>query len=59
MVNGLTPEVPVVLAYEPVTNGTLLPMMIFASSLSSVIRLGVDSTLASPLFCRKLASAPR
>ncbi len=60
VVKGLTaPPRPPVLAYEPVGNGTLSPMMICASSLSSVIRLGVDSTLASPVFSRKLASAPR
>src|SRR6218665_71816 len=33
-------------------------MTILASSLSSVIRLGVESTFASPLFFKKLASAP-
>ncbi len=59
VVNGFTVLLPVLLAYEPVTNGTLLPMMIWASSLSSVSRLGVESTLASPVFSRKLASAPR
>jgi hypothetical protein len=59
VVKGLTVLLPVLLAYEPVTKGTLLPMTMRASSLSSVIRLGVESTLASPLFCRKLASAPR
>ena len=34
-------------AYEPVTTGTFWPTTIFASSLSSVIRLGVDRMLAS------------
>ena len=60
VLNGFTvPLVLVALAYEPLRKGTLLPMRIFASSLSRVSRLGVESTLASPLFCRKLASAPR
>ncbi len=59
VVKGLTVLLPVLLAYCPVTKGTFWPMTILASSLSSVSRLGVDSTLASPLFCRKLASAPR
>jgi hypothetical protein len=59
VVNGLMPTEPEVLAYEPVGKGTFWPMTILASSLSSVSRLGVDSTLASLSLLKKLAMAPR
>ena len=39
--NGVAPTAVVV--YCPVTNGTFLPTTILASSLSSVIRFGVDT----------------
>ena len=58
--NGLAalPDVPV-LVNEPVMNGTFWPMTIFASSLSSDTRFGIDSTLPSALVSRNRASAPR
>ncbi len=59
VVNGLMPTEPEVLAYWPVTKGTFWPMTILASSLSSVSRLGVESTLASPSLVKKFAIAPR
>src|SRR5450830_1094199 len=42
----------------PVTKGTFWPITILASSLSRVSRLGVDSTLPSPLFSRNWARNP-
>ena len=42
---------------EPVTKGTFWPTTIFASSLSSVTRFGVERMLPSALVCRKRASA--
>ena len=58
--NGLTAPLLLLLAvYWPVTKGTFWPMTILASSLSSVSKLGVDSTLESPSACKKRASAPR
>ena len=42
----------------PVVKGTFWPITILASSLSRVSKLGVDSTLASPLDCKNRASAP-
>ncbi len=56
--NGLDVPVPV-LVYWPVTKGTLLPMTIFASSLSSVIRFGVDMMLVLVCVCRNCAIADR
>ena len=53
---GLAP--PPVLVKVPVTKGTFWPMTILASSLSSVRMVGVDSTLPSPLLCRKRARKP-
>src|SRR5882757_6205089 len=41
------PVLAVGVAYEPVTTGTFWPTTIFASSLSSVMRLGVDKMFAS------------
>ena len=46
-----------VLVKLPVTNGTFWPMTIFASSLSSVTRFGVDRMFAPVLVSRKRASA--
>ena len=56
--NGLdtVPVVPVCV-YWPVTKGTLLPTMIFASSLSSVTRFGVEAMLVLVWLCRMLAIA--
>ena len=56
--NGLVSAPPVWVNW-PVTNGTLLPTMIFASSLSSVTRFGVDMMLVLACDCRKLAIAAR
>ena len=55
----MEPLLPPVFVNEPVTKGTFSPITIFASSLSSVKRFGVDSTLPSPLDCRKRAKAPK
>ena len=41
----------------PVMNGTLLPTTILASSLSSVIRFGVDTMLVSARDCSARATA--
>ena len=56
--NGLEsdPVVPVCV-YWPVTNGTLLPTTIFASSLSSVTRFGVEAIFVLVWLCRMLAIA--
>ena len=58
--NGLdsAPAVPVLVNW-PVTNGTLLPTMILASSLSSVIRFGVEAMLVLVWLCRTRAIAAR
>ena len=56
--NGLVSAPPVWVNW-PVTNGTLLPTMILASSLSSVTRFGVDMMLVFACDCRKLAIAAR
>ena len=56
--NGFESAVPVLVNW-PVTNGTLLPTMILASSLSSVTRFGVDMMLVLACDCRKLAIAAR
>ncbi len=56
--NGLVVAVPVLVNW-PVMNGTLLPTMIFASSLSSVMRLGVETMLVLACVCRKRAMAAR
>ena len=57
---GLTvPPLPEpVLVNWPVTNGTFWPMTILASSLSSVSKLGVDSTLPLPFSSKKRAKKP-
>ena len=57
--NGFTvlPEAPVLVNW-PVMKGTFWPITILASSLSSVRRLGVDSTLPSPLLSKKRARKP-
>jgi len=47
------------LVYCPVTKGTFLPTTIFASSLSSEIMLGLESTLPSALVCKKVANAAK
>ena len=52
--NGLVVPVPV-LVNCPVTKGTLLPTMILASSLSSVIRFGVEMMLVLVWLCRMRA----
>jgi hypothetical protein len=58
--NGLTVELPPpVFVYWPVMKGTLLPTMIFASSLSSVTRFGVDTMLVSARNCNARAIADR
>ena len=51
--NGFDSRVPVLVNW-PVTNGTLLPTMILASSLSSVTRFGVEVMLVLACDCRKL-----
>jgi hypothetical protein len=54
--NGLVVATPVLVNW-PVTNGTLLPTTIFASSLSSVTRFGVDAMLVLAWLCSNLAIA--
>ena len=54
--NGLVVAVPVFVNW-PVTNGTLLPTTILASSLSSVTRFGVEAMLVLAWVCRMRASA--
>ena len=54
--NGLVVAVPVLVNW-PVTKGTLLPTMIFASSLSSVIRFGVETMLVLVWLCSSRATA--
>ena len=56
--NGLVVAVPVCVNW-PVTNGTLLPTTILASSLSSVTRFGVETMLVLVCVCRTRASAAR
>ena len=56
--NGLVVAVPVLVNW-PVTNGTFWPTMIFASSLSSVIRFGVETMLVLVWLCRMWAIAAR
>ena len=41
------------------TNGTFWPITILASSLSNVKRFGVESTLPSPVVCKKRAKKPK
>ena len=57
--NGFVAAVPVCVNC-PVMNGTLLPTMIFASSLSSVIRFGVETMLVLVWLCssRAIAASP-
>ena len=52
--NGLATAPPVWVNW-PVTNGTLLPTMILASSLSSVTRFGVEVMLVFACDCRNWA----
>jgi len=54
--NGLVVATPVLVNW-PVMNGTLLPTMILASSLSSVIRFGVDTMLVLVCDCSMRAIA--
>ena len=55
--NGLVVEVPV-LVKLPVMNGTFWPTTIFASSLSSVTRFGVDRMFVPVVLSSARASAP-
>ena len=57
--NGVAVVALPVCAYCPVMKGTFWPITIFASSLSSVSRLGVDRMFAFVSDARKRASAPR
>ena len=51
--------VPAVLVYWPVRIGTFWPTLMVASSLSRVIRFGVDRMLALPSDSSACATAPR
>ena len=54
----MVPPAAPVLVKLPVTKGMFWPTMILASSLSSVSRVGVDSTLPVPVLWMKLARMP-